>query len=77
MLSDRVFQSILPLNDRKLCPYEEVLTFGIWSRFKEFPLVWGGVFSQIAFLSLGQTLSTFHYTLLDKCRALLSVIERG
>ena len=28
-------------------------------------------------LSLGQTLSTFHYTLLDNCRALLSVIERG
>ena len=28
------------------------------------------------FLSLGQTLSTFHYTLLDKCRALLSVVER-
>ena len=27
--------------------------------------------------SLGQTLSTFHYTLLDKCRALLSVVERG
>ena len=29
------------------------------------------------FLGLGQTLSTFHYTLLDKCRALLSVVERG
>ena len=28
-------------------------------------------------LSLGQTLSTFHYILLDKCRALLSVVERG
>ena len=28
-------------------------------------------------LSLGQTLPTFHYTLLDKCRALLSVVERG
>ena len=28
------------------------------------------------YLSLGQTLSTFHYTLLDKCRALLSVVER-
>ena len=28
-------------------------------------------------LSLGQTLSTFHYTLLDKCRALLSVVKRG
>ena len=25
----------------------------------------------------GQTLSTVHYTLLDKCRALLSVVERG
>ena len=25
----------------------------------------------------GQTLSTFHYTLLDNCRALLSVVERG
>ena len=24
-----------------------------------------------------QSLSTFHYTLLDKCRALLSVVERG
>ena len=33
MLSDRVFQSILPLNDRELCPYEEVFTFGVWSRF--------------------------------------------
>ena len=33
MLSDRVFQSILPLNDKELCPYEEVFTFGIWSRF--------------------------------------------
>ena len=30
-----------------------------------------------SFISLGQTLSTFHYTLLDKCRALLSVVERG
>ena len=28
-------------------------------------------------LSLGQTLSTLHYTLLDKCRALLSVVEMG
>ena len=28
-------------------------------------------------LSLGQTLSTFHYTVLDNCRALLSVVERG
>ena len=28
-------------------------------------------------LSLGQTLSTFHYTLLDKCRAVFSVVERG
>ena len=28
-------------------------------------------------LSLSQTLSTFHYTLLDKCPALLSVVERG
>ena len=33
MLSDKVFQSILPLNDRELCPYEDVLTFGTWSRF--------------------------------------------
>ena len=32
MLSDRVFQSIVPLNDRKLCPNEEVFTFGIWRR---------------------------------------------
>ena len=31
----------------------------------------------MSILSLGQTLSTFHYTLLDKCRALLSVVERG
>ena len=28
-------------------------------------------------LSLGQTLSTCHYTLLDKYRALLSIVERG
>ena len=28
-------------------------------------------------LSLGQTLLTFHYTMLEKCRALLSVVERG
>ena len=28
-------------------------------------------------VSLSQSLSTFHYTLLDTCRALLSVIERG
>ena len=33
MLSDRVFQSILPLNDRELCPYEEIFIFGIWRRF--------------------------------------------
>ena len=33
MLSDRVFQSILPLDDRELCPYEEVFTSGIWRRF--------------------------------------------
>ena len=26
MLSERVFQSILPLNDRELCPYEDVFT---------------------------------------------------
>ena len=24
MLSDRVFQNILPLNDRELCPYEDI-----------------------------------------------------
>ena len=24
MLSDRVFQRIVPLNDRELCPYEDV-----------------------------------------------------
>ena len=29
------------------------------------------------YLSLGQSLSTFHYTLLNKCRALLSVVDRG
>ena len=28
-------------------------------------------------LSSAQTLSTFHYTLLDKCQALLSVVEKG
>ena len=33
MLSDRVFQSILPPNDRELCPYEDVFTFGIWRSF--------------------------------------------
>ena len=33
MLSDKVFQSILPLNDRELRPYENVLNFGTWSRF--------------------------------------------
>ena len=33
MQSDRVFKSILPLNDRELCPYENVFTFGIWRRF--------------------------------------------
>ena len=32
---------------------------------------------KVQILSLSQTLSTFHYTLLDKCRALLSVVERG
>ena len=26
MVSDRVFQRILPLNDRNLCPYQDVLT---------------------------------------------------
>ena len=31
----------------------------------------------LSLLSLGQTLSTFHYTLLEKCPALLSVVERG
>ena len=33
MLSDRMFQSMLPLNDRELCPYEDVFTFGMWRRF--------------------------------------------
>ena len=33
MLSDRVFQSILPLNDRELCPYEEVFTVGTGADF--------------------------------------------
>ena len=33
MLSDRVFQCILPLNYRELCPYKDVFTFGIWRRF--------------------------------------------
>ena len=37
-----------------------------------------GIFNtSLTMLSLGQTLSAFHYTLLDKCRALLSVVERG
>ena len=27
MLSDRVFHSILPLNGRELCPYEDVFNF--------------------------------------------------
>ena len=27
MLSDRVFQRILPLNDRELCLYDDVFTF--------------------------------------------------
>ena len=31
----------------------------------------------LCILSPGQMLSTFHYTLLDQCRALLSVVERG
>ena len=35
------------------------------------------IFIPSQMLSLGQTLSTFHYTLLDKCRTLLSVVERG
>ena len=33
MLSDKVFQSILPLNDMELIPYVDVLTFGNWRRF--------------------------------------------
>ena len=33
MQSDRVFKSILPLNDKELCSYEDVFTFGIWRRF--------------------------------------------
>ena len=33
MLSDRVLQSILPLNDREFCPYEDAFTFDIWRRF--------------------------------------------
>ena len=37
----------------------------------------GEKFSKWRLSSLGQTLSTFHYTLLHKCRALLSVVERG
>ena len=32
ILPDRVFQSILPLNDKEYCPYEGVFTFGIWRR---------------------------------------------
>ena len=31
----------------------------------------------MSMLGLGRTLSTFHYTLVDNCRALLSVVERG
>ena len=33
MLSDRVFQRILPLDDRELCPCVYVLTFDTLSRF--------------------------------------------
>ena len=33
MLSDRLFQSTLPLNDSELCPYEDVFTVGTGSRF--------------------------------------------
>ena len=33
--------------------------------------------SPLSLSSLGQTLSTFHYTLIDRCRALLGVVERG
>jgi hypothetical protein len=33
MLSDKVFQSILPLNDSEICPYDDVLIFGSWRRF--------------------------------------------
>ena len=32
MLSAKVFQSILPLNDSEICPYDNVLTFGSWRR---------------------------------------------
>ena len=32
MLSDRLFQRILPLNDRELCQYEAIFTFGVWRR---------------------------------------------
>ena len=33
MLWDSMLQRILPLNNRELCPYEDVMTFGIWRRF--------------------------------------------
>ena len=33
MLSDRVLQNILTLNDREHCSYENVFNFGIWRRF--------------------------------------------
>ena len=33
MQFNREFQSILPLNNRELCPYKDVFTFGIWRRF--------------------------------------------
>ena len=36
MLSDRVFQRILPLNGRELCPLEDAFTFGIWSMIAYF-----------------------------------------
>ena len=42
MLSDRVFQSILPLNDRELCPYPfinksvtPILNLECWKRIEE------------------------------------------
>ena len=48
MLSERVFQSILPLNDRELCPYEDVITFGIWRRL----LFKGGFYSRVASINI-------------------------
>ena len=44
MLSDRVFQSILPLKDRELCPYEDDLQLNI-NRIRKSRIFQGGTLS--------------------------------